>query len=170
MTYPGIEPIVARESKVIAPGVATTGTITGNIHMGTVDEQALAIRLEGKGVVLIVGCGHQGLANLLARSVLLFDEPIHGVIGGLHYPVPHGRWISKGVDLQRWATYGSGSGPSADDVRCEIDMLAAKEPQWVSLSAHDSSDEMIEAFRKRFGPRYHDLRVGELQAIAGSNL
>jgi len=64
--------------------------------------------------------------------------------------------------------YGTGSGPSADDVQREIDMLAGKGPQWVSLSPHDSSDEMIEAFRKSFGPRYHDLRVGEPQVIAGA--
>ena len=47
--------------------------------MGPVDEQALAIRVEGKGIVLIVGCGHQGLANLLTRSAQLFDEPIYGM-------------------------------------------------------------------------------------------
>jgi methylmalonyl-CoA epimerase len=38
--------------------------------------------------------------------------------------------------------YGTGSGPSADDVQREIDMLAGKGPQWVSLSPHDSSDEI----------------------------
>lgn len=168
MAYPGIEPIVARDPTVIAPGVATTGTITGKLYTGPVDEQALAIRVQGKGIVLVVGCGHQGLANLLARSAQLFGEPIYGVIGGLHYPVPRGRWTRGGVDVQRWATYGPGSGPSADDVQREIDLLAQKGPQWVSLSPHDSSDEMIEAFRKTFGPHYHDLRVGELQSIAGA--
>lgn len=168
MTYPGIEPVVAREPMVIAPGVATTGPITGKLHMGPVDEQALAIRVEGKGVVLIVGCGHQGLPRLLQRSAELFDEPIYGVIGGLHYPVPRGRLVRGGVDLQRRAVYGFGNGPSPADVQLEIDLLAAKGPQWVSLSPHDSSDEMIDAFRKTFGARYHDLRVGELQVIAGT--
>jgi metal-dependent hydrolase (beta-lactamase superfamily II) len=168
MTYPGIEPVVAREPTVLAPGVATAGPITGKIYMGPVDEQALAIRVEGKGVVLIVGCGHQGLANLLARSAQLLDEPLYGVIGGLHYPVPRGRWMMGGVDAQRWATYGLDKGPSAEDVQREIDLLAEKAPRWVSLSPHDSSDEMIEAFRKTFGPHYHDLRVGEAQVIGGA--
>ncbi len=165
MTYPGIEPVVAREPTVLAPGVATAGPIAGKIYMGPVDEQALAIRVEGKGIVMIVGCGHQGLANLLARSAQLFDEPLYGVIGGLHYPVPRGRLMMGGVDAQRWATYGLDKGPSAEDVQRDIDVLAGKEPRWVSVSPHDSSDETIEAFRKTFGPRYHDLRVGEAQSI-----
>jgi 7,8-dihydropterin-6-yl-methyl-4-(beta-D-ribofuranosyl)aminobenzene 5'-phosphate synthase len=168
MTYPGIEPVVVSEPTVIAPGVATTGTIAGKLYIGPIDEQALVIRVQGKGIVLIVGCGHQGLSNLLARSAQLFNEPIYGIIGGLHYPVPRGRWTMGGVDVQRWASYGFDSGPTVDDVQHEIDTLAEKGPQWVSLSAHDSSDEMIEAFRKKFGAQYHDLRVGEVQAIAGT--
>jgi 7,8-dihydropterin-6-yl-methyl-4-(beta-D-ribofuranosyl)aminobenzene 5'-phosphate synthase len=168
MTYPGIEPVVAREPMVIAPGAATTGPITGKLQMGPVDEQALAIRVEGKGVVLIVGCGHQGLPRLLQRSQELFDDPIYGVVGGLHYPVPRGRLFRGGVDLQRRAVYGLGNGPSPADVQLEIDMLATKGPQWVSLSPHDSSDEVIDAFRKTFGASYHELRVGELQVIVGT--
>lgn len=166
MSYPGLEPVVARRPTVLAPGVVTLGPITGRIAMGPVDEQALAIRVQDQGVVLVVGCGHQGLANLLARTAQLFDEPLFGVIGGLHYPVPSGRIVTGGRDLQRWATYGDGPGPSAEDVQREIDMLAARRPQWVALSPHDSSDEMIAAFRRSFGERYHDLRVGEAQVIA----
>jgi 7,8-dihydropterin-6-yl-methyl-4-(beta-D-ribofuranosyl)aminobenzene 5'-phosphate synthase len=148
MNYPGLEPVVARRPTILAPGVVTLGPITGRIAMGPVDEQALAIRVQDRGVVLIVGCGHPGLDKLLARTAQLFDEPLYGVIGGLHYPVPRGRIVSGGQDLQRWATYGNGPGPSAEDVQREIDALAARRPQWVALSPHDSSDEMIDAFRR----------------------
>jgi len=165
MTYPGLQPVIAREPMVIAPGVASTGTIRGDLFIGPVDEQALAIRVAGKGIVLVVGCGHQGLEKLLARAEQLFDEPIYGLIGGLHYPIPGGRWRMNGVDVQRWASYGTGAGPSAEDVQREIDLLDGKRLQWVSLSPHDSSDEMIGAFRKTFGERYHDLRVGESQVL-----
>lgn len=167
MTYPGLTPLVAREPVVLAPGVVTTGPITGELPIGPVAEQALAVRVQGKGVVLIVGCGHQGLARLLARAAQLFDEPLYGIVGGLHYPVPHGRLIDPlGRDVQRMATYGAGPGPGADDVQREIDLLATRHLQWVSLSPHDSSDEMIALFRGTFGERYHDLRVGEAQVIA----
>lgn len=165
MTYPGLRPSVAQDPMVLAPGVVTTGPITGQLPIGPVEEQALAVRVQGKGVVLIVGCGHQGLARLIARVGQLFDEPLCGIVGGLHYPVPRGRIVTGDLDLQRWATYGSAPGPSPADVQAEIDLLAARLPQWVSLSPHDSSDEMIELFRRNFGARYHDLRVGEAQVI-----
>lgn len=165
MSYPGVQPVVAREPTVLSAGVATTGPITGQLAIGPVQEQALAVNVAGLGIVLVVGCGHQGLPKLLERTAKLFDEPLHGIVGGLHYPVPRGRIVSAGMDVQRWATYGTTAGPSPDDVQREIDLLASRRPQWVSLSAHDSSDEMIERFRTTFGARYHDLRVGEAQVF-----
>ena len=167
MTYPGIEPVVVQGPMVIAPGVATIGPIPTKIYMGPVNEQALAIQVEGKGIVLIVGCGHQGVSRLMERADELFDAPIHGVVGGLHYPVPHGRLLNKeGVDVQRWSSYGPDRGPTPEDVQSDIELIAGRGPQWVSLSPHDSSDEVIELFRRSFGTAYHDLLVGERQVIA----
>ncbi len=37
-------------------------------------EGEVAIRVRGKGIVLVVGCGHQGMPRLLARAARLFDE------------------------------------------------------------------------------------------------
>ena len=167
MTYPGLAATVADQPLALAPGVASTGAIHTTIAMGPVDEQALAVRVQGRGVVLIVGCGHQGVPNLLARAAQMFGEPVEAVIGGLHYPIPSGRWMMNGVDTQRWATYGSGPGPTPEDVQRDIDRLRAAGVQWVSLSPHDSSDEMIELFRRNFGAGYHDLRLGETQVLTG---
>jgi hypothetical protein len=41
-------------------------------------------------LVLIVGCGHQTLSKLLHWVEQVFDEPLYGIIGGLHYPVTDG--------------------------------------------------------------------------------
>jgi hypothetical protein len=83
--------------------------------------------------------------------------------------VPRGRFIGKdGRDTQRWASYGPETGPTPEDVQRDIDLLAGRGPQWVSISAHDSSDEMIDLFRTKFGARFHNLRVGEAQVIAGT--
>lgn len=170
MKHPGVAPVVSAAPTVIARGVATTGTIAAQLYIGRVDEQALAIRVEGKGLVLVVGCGHQGLPRLLARAAQLFgdDEPLYAIIGGLHYPVPHGRMTTAGIDLQRLVAFGPFRAPTMADVQRDIATLAARRPAWVSLSAHDSSDEAIDAFRREFGPRYHELRVGQWQAIAGA--
>lgn len=162
MSYPGLTATVADQPLALAPGVVSTGAIRTTIAMGPVQEQALAVRVQGRGVVLIVGCGHQGVPNLMARAAQMFGEPVVGVIGGLHYPIPRGRWTMFGVDTQRRATYGTAPGPTPDDVQRDIDRLRAAGVQWVSLSPHDSSDEMIELFRRNFGAGYHDLRVGQI--------
>lgn len=167
MSYPGTSPAVVRAPAVVAPGVATTGAIAGQMYIGRIDEQALAINVEGKGIVLVVGCGHQTLDKLLTRTAQLFSEPIYGVIGGLHYPVPRGRILTAGIDVQRLVVFGPFRGPTEADVASNVALLAQQNPAWVSLSAHDSSDYAIEQFRHEFGRRYHDLRVGEWQVLAG---
>ena len=166
MTYPGLTATVADRPLALAPGVASTGAIRASIALGPVDEQALVVRVQGRGLVLVVGCGHQGVARLLERVESMFGEPVFGVIGGLHYPIPSGRWMMNGIDTQRWATYGTGPGPTPDDVQRDIDRLRSAGVQWVSLSPHDSSDEMIELFRRNFGAGYHDLRLGQAQVLA----
>lgn len=167
LSYPGASPTVVTGPMVLAPGVASTGPITGQIFIGPVQEQALAIRLAGQGIVLVVGCGHQGLPALLQRTAELFAEPIHAIVGGLHYPIPKGRWTMGGRDVQRWASYGFGPGPTPEDVQRDIERLQATGLKWIALSPHDSSDEVIERFRSAFGPRYRDLRVGEPLRLGG---
>jgi metal-dependent hydrolase (beta-lactamase superfamily II) len=167
MSYPGLAPVVAREPAALAPGAATTGTIPRQLFMGLIHEQALAVNVEGKGLVLIVGCGHQTLPRLLERADQAFGLPIHGVVGGLHYPVPDGRMNWLGMNAQR--VFASGTGPlhpvTWAEMEADLETLAARRPGLVSLSGHDSSDTVIEHFRRRFGTAYRDLRVGEEIAV-----
>lgn len=88
MIYPGLSPICAENPTVISEGVTTIGVISNQLFfLGYTPEQTLAVNVEGKGIILIVGCGHQTLLKILDRAEALFDEPIYGIIGGLHYPV-----------------------------------------------------------------------------------
>jgi 7,8-dihydropterin-6-yl-methyl-4-(beta-D-ribofuranosyl)aminobenzene 5'-phosphate synthase len=163
MTYPGIDPVHSKDPTVIAQGVATIGAIPRQLFLaGWIEEQALAINVENKGIVIIVGCGHPTLTKILQRTEQVFSDPIYGVIGGLHYPVPDGRLTIYGLDIQPLVSTESPFYPiSMEDVMAEIDTLQKRRPGIVSLSAHDSSDEAIEKFRQAFGSAYHDLRVGE---------
>ena len=60
---------------------ATTGTIPQRLFIGAVDEQALAVNVRVKGLVLIAGCSHQTVARLLERTENVFDERIYGIVG-----------------------------------------------------------------------------------------
>lgn len=160
MHYPGTSPTEVTGPRVLAPGVASTGPIVGQLFIGPVAEQALVVHVQGRGLVLVVGCGHPGLEALLTRTAQMSGEPIHAVVGGLHFPIPGGRWKMAGLDVQRWASYGFGAGPSPEAIQRDIDRLKATGLRWISPSPHDSSDEMIERFRREFGERFLDLRVG----------
>ncbi|MDP2345037.1 MAG: MBL fold metallo-hydrolase [Deltaproteobacteria bacterium] len=168
MSYPGLSPVLAHAPTRIAPGVATTGTIPRQLLVGRVDEQALAVNVDGKGIVLIVGCGHQTIERLLARASEVFREPIYGIVGGLHYPVPNGRLTPLGINMQ--LRVASGSGPfhpiTVDDVEADIARLKELNLGYVAVGGHDSSDEVIERFRSVFGPAYHDLAVGSPLTIS----
>jgi len=166
MTYPGLNPTWTEKPTVIAKGVATIGTIPNELFfMGRTLEQSLAVNVEGKGIVVLVGCGHQTLPKIIDRTKALFDEPIYGVIGGLHYPVTGGRGK---IPIHKYV--GTGKPPwspiTLEEVRENINYLKETNPQIVGLSAHDSCDASIEAFRKAFPDSIKDIKVGEKITIS----
>jgi len=149
---------------VIAPGVASMGPIPRQLFfLGWTPEQSLAVNVEGKGVVLVIGCGHSTLQRIVDRAEMLFDEPLYGLVGGLHYPVTASREVKFGLPLQR--IFGTGKWPwdpiNRQDVEAAIVYLQRRHPQLGALSPHDSCDWSIEAFRRAFGAVYQDVQVGK---------
>jgi 7,8-dihydropterin-6-yl-methyl-4-(beta-D-ribofuranosyl)aminobenzene 5'-phosphate synthase len=164
MTYPGLEPIHTPDPTIIAPGVSTIGTIPNqDFFLGWIDEQALVVNVEGKGLVVITGCGHQTLPKILKRVESLFEEPIYGVIGGYHFPATAGNTEIMGIGVQKYV--GTGKFPwdpiTLEEVQENIDILQKRNPQLVALSPHDSCETSIEAFRSAFSVAYRDIVVGE---------
>ncbi len=154
---------VVRGPKVLANGIASTGPIPRQLFLlGHTDEQALAVNLEGKGIVLFIGCGHQGAWRIVERAKALFDAPVYAVVGGLHMPYGRGRAFVGPLDMQRivgsdrfplpWREHGV--------VLETIDALRSLSPRIVALSAHDSSDAAIAEVKAAFGDRFRDVRVG----------
>ena len=161
LTHPTANVVLTEEPKVIFPGVCTIGVIWRALWLlGLTPEQALAVNVRGKGIVLIIGCGHQGLSRILKRTSQLFSEPLYGVFGGLHYPVTASR--TKGFVSQR--VMGTGKLPwqriTREEVDDAVDLLATAAPSLVGLSAHDSCDWSVNHFREAFGDRYRDIMVG----------
>lgn len=54
------------------------------------DDQALVTHVRGQGLVVLTGCGHAGVVNILrhARKLTGVDR-VHAVIGGFHLNGPH---------------------------------------------------------------------------------
>lgn len=163
LNYPEVEVKVTAEPTIIGKGIASIGAISRQLFIGKVAEQALAIHVEGEGIVIIVGCGHQTLPKILQRTKQLFDQPIYGLVGDLHYPVPEGKLNFLGINLQR--TFASGLGPhrviNQQTIHNEIALLKRENPSLVALGGHDTSDEVIEQFSHTFADNYRYVRVGE---------
>jgi 7,8-dihydropterin-6-yl-methyl-4-(beta-D-ribofuranosyl)aminobenzene 5'-phosphate synthase len=119
--------------------------------------------VEGKGIVLITGCGHSTIQRIVERAEMLFDEPIYGIVGGLHYPVTTPQGGGFRLPIQR--IFGTGKWPwdpiNKEDVETGIACLQRRHPQLVALSPHDSCTWSIEACRQAFDGGYQDVQVGE---------
>jgi 7,8-dihydropterin-6-yl-methyl-4-(beta-D-ribofuranosyl)aminobenzene 5'-phosphate synthase len=170
MTYPGLTPVHSEGPTAIAPGVATLGLISNPLFFfGYVQEQALAVNLEGKGIVIISGCGHQTLPKLLERADALFDEPVYGLVGGLHYTISDSRVVEFGVPILVYA--GNGRLPwepfTANDIQGKIDLLKKYNPGVAAISGHDSGDEALALFGDTFGDAFSIIKVGEPIVISG---
>ena len=50
-----------------------------------IDDQALVVHLRGKGLVVLTGCGHAGVVNIVRHAQRLTGTPrLHALVGGLH--------------------------------------------------------------------------------------
>ena len=56
--------------------------LTGEMG-GAIKEQSLVIDAPA-GLIIVTGCSHQGIVNILRRAKEMLDKPIHLVFGGFH--------------------------------------------------------------------------------------
>ena len=85
--------IECSEGAEVLPYVYTTGS-AGYL----IAEHAAAIKVYGKGIVLLVGCSHPGLPHLVRRAVEVASESkVYLVIGGFH--------ITSGAEGREVAEY-----------------------------------------------------------------
>lgn len=163
MTYPGTTVQTITGATALLPGIASTGGIARKLTLGHIDEQAMVIHVAGKGLVAIVGCGHQTVPKLLAQIQRDFTVPLYGIVGDLHYPVPSGRRTFLGLNLQRLLASGEGiTQPiTLEQIQAEMDLLDRSNIQLLGIGGHDTSDAVIDMADKRFGARYQPVLVGK---------
>lgn len=63
--------------------IHTSGELAGTCRYGRIPEQALVLRSK-KGITVITGCAHNGIADILASVQERMPGPIHLVLGGFH--------------------------------------------------------------------------------------
>ena len=157
LQHPTANVQVAKTPHRIAPSVATIGAIPRALFlMGWTPEQALAVNVAGKGIVLIVGCGHQGVRRIVERAEALFDEPLYGLVGGLHFPV-----TGSAVQRIAGAARPPWEPPTKDDVHEVIHYLRDRGLQRMALSPHDSFDWTLSAFQEAWGSDFDVVTVGQ---------
>jgi 7,8-dihydropterin-6-yl-methyl-4-(beta-D-ribofuranosyl)aminobenzene 5'-phosphate synthase len=119
----------------ICPNVYSTG------EMGVqIKEQSLIINTK-KGLIIVTGCSHQGIVNILKRAKKLFDRPIYLVFGGFHL------------------------GGMAD-AEVEAIIQSFKEIGVEKCGAtHCTGDRPIELFKKAFGDNYVPMGTGRVLEI-----
>jgi 7,8-dihydropterin-6-yl-methyl-4-(beta-D-ribofuranosyl)aminobenzene 5'-phosphate synthase len=112
---------------------------TGEMGVG-IKEQSLIINTK-KGLIIVTGCSHQGIVNILERAKKLFDRPIHLVFGGFHL----------------------GGMP---DEKVEEIIKNFKEHGVEKCGAtHCTGDRPIELFKKAFGDNYVPMGTGKILVI-----
>lgn len=74
----GAEVVEARNATVVCEGVATTGVLGTEI-----EEQALMINTRN-GLVVLTGCSHPGVVEIVEGAIELTGSEVHLVLGGYH--------------------------------------------------------------------------------------
>lgn len=108
--------LLSREPFAFIPGVMTTGEIQRvtsyepleNVHIEMdeemvqdpeLDDVSLIVNVAGRGLVIISGCSHAGIVNIMKQARRITGvEKIIGVIGGFHLRVANEEQLSKTVD------------------------------------------------------------------------
>lgn len=162
MRHPNAHCEFSCNAGLLASGIATTGSIARQLFLlGRPPEQALIVNVIGKGIVVIVGCGHQGLTRLILRVRTLTDEPIYAVLGGFHLPV-HGLSAQEIIGGAKWPWRRT----TEQDVTEVISVLGECQPRLVAPSPHDSSAWTLGRFAAAFADEYRSIRVGDEVVIS----
>jgi 7,8-dihydropterin-6-yl-methyl-4-(beta-D-ribofuranosyl)aminobenzene 5'-phosphate synthase len=105
----GFEVIERRQPSLLAGGILITGEVDRVTEFergmppqhqawdghgwqhdpAVIDDQALVISVRGRGLVIITGCGHAGVVNIIRHAMRLTGVPrLLAVIGGFHLSGP----------------------------------------------------------------------------------
>lgn len=125
-------PVMGKPVKLCG-GVYSTGEMKG----GPIEEQSLILETS-QGLIVITGCSHQGIVNIVAKAKSMFDKNIDIVFGGFHL-LQHS---DKAVDK----------------------IIAQFKEQGVAKcgATHCTGDRQIGLFEKAYGSNFVKMGVGRV--------
>jgi 7,8-dihydropterin-6-yl-methyl-4-(beta-D-ribofuranosyl)aminobenzene 5'-phosphate synthase len=102
-----------------------------------IKEQSLIIDT-AKGLIIVTGCSHQGIVNILRRAKEIRDKPIALVFGGFHL--------------------GSKSAAEMQEIIADFKSLGVER----CGATHCTGDAQIAMFKKAFGANYVPMGTGRV--------
>jgi 7,8-dihydropterin-6-yl-methyl-4-(beta-D-ribofuranosyl)aminobenzene 5'-phosphate synthase len=121
-----------REARELFPGAYTTGELGDGIR-----EQALALKTT-KGLVVITGCAHPGIVNMVRKArEITGEDTVYLAVGGFHLGGEHPSRI--------------------ESVAKELRLLSVQKV----APCHCSGDGTRRLFREKFGADYVEAGVGK---------
>ena len=162
---PGFSTEIVTEPRLLTGGIGSTGPLARSLFLlGYTEEQALIIKIKGKGLVIFTGCGHPKIEVILKMVRRLTKEPIYAIGGGLHFPITRGRGNYAGIQIQM--LIGTGlpfwRRITDDELGHTINAINDAGPKKVFLSAHDTCDYSLRRFE-------NELKAETLVLSAGAS-
>jgi len=91
----------ARIIEVRGPTEVCAGVFSTGEMRGTKREQSLAVRT-ARGLAILTGCAHPGIASVVERSVRLFKDRPYLALGGFHLRHASHLEIDRVIGRLRW--------------------------------------------------------------------
>lgn len=135
----GAEVVVAPDPVTVAPGIATSGTLGDEIP-----EQGLVVDV-GSDLLLLTGCAHPGVVEMVRAVGAARGEPVGAVLGGFH--------------LMRHRP---------DQVAAVMDALESAGVRR-TVASHCTGEAATDQFREKFGERFVEMGTGRVVELGGSS-
>jgi 7,8-dihydropterin-6-yl-methyl-4-(beta-D-ribofuranosyl)aminobenzene 5'-phosphate synthase len=135
MTAYSLQPVLVREPAKICEHLYTSGVFDFEIA-----EQALVLNTK-KGLVVMTGCSHPGIIEMLKKIRSDFRKDIYMVFGGFHLMQKSDSEMEALISEMR----------AIGVVKCG--------------ATHCTGDRQIEMFRNSFGENYFEMGVGNIVRI-----
>lgn len=119
----------------IHPNIFLSGIFTHNM-----EEQAVIVHTN-KGLVVVTGCSHPGIVNMLTQIKSTFKKDIYMVIGGFH--------LLRNSDAE------------VKQIIKEIKKIGVEK----CGATHCTGDKQIDLFRKAFGENFVEMGVGRVITV-----